>query len=119
MESRATEDLIQGPGILASVAFTSCPDGTIVAECTDIPGCISQGETISEAKANIADASYRLLSLGDPGRLITAARRRRGLGVTPHRLHYVWVGKILSFPPVSLRGLLMFRSVSGNLFTVG
>lgn len=31
-------------------------DGYIVAECLDIPGCISQGETHQEALANLMDA---------------------------------------------------------------
>lgn len=31
-------------------------DGGWVAECVDLPGCVSQGETIDEALANIADA---------------------------------------------------------------
>jgi predicted RNase H-like HicB family nuclease len=31
-------------------------DGGYIAECLDIPGCMSQGETRSEAIANILDA---------------------------------------------------------------
>jgi predicted RNase H-like HicB family nuclease len=31
-------------------------DGAHVAECIDIPGCVSQGATRSEALANILDA---------------------------------------------------------------
>lgn len=31
-------------------------DGTFVAECPALPGCISQGKTRAEAVANIADA---------------------------------------------------------------
>ena len=63
MEEHTTQQLVQGPGIMVNVAFTSYPDGTIVAECTDIPGCVSQGETMSEAKANIADAIAACLSV--------------------------------------------------------
>jgi predicted RNase H-like HicB family nuclease len=31
-------------------------DGVFVAECPNLPGCISQGQTREEAKANIAEA---------------------------------------------------------------
>jgi predicted RNase H-like HicB family nuclease len=31
-------------------------DGYVVAECLDIPGCLSQGKTREEALANIVDA---------------------------------------------------------------
>lgn len=31
-------------------------DGGYVAECLDLPGCMSQGETEEEALANLADA---------------------------------------------------------------
>ena len=31
-------------------------DGVWVAECPSIPGCVSQGETLEEVKANILDA---------------------------------------------------------------
>jgi len=63
MEPETTQHLVQAPGIMVNVAFTSYPDGTIVAECTDIPGCISQGETMAEAKINIADAIAACLSV--------------------------------------------------------
>lgn len=31
-------------------------DGVFVAECPDLPGCISQGKTHQEAEANIQEA---------------------------------------------------------------
>lgn len=31
-------------------------DGMFVAECPTLPGCISQGKTLKEAKANIREA---------------------------------------------------------------
>ncbi|MCH8814261.1 MAG: type II toxin-antitoxin system HicB family antitoxin [Chloroflexi bacterium] len=31
-------------------------DGFIVAECPSLPGCLSQGKTRDEARANIKDA---------------------------------------------------------------
>jgi len=32
-------------------------DGLFVAECPSLPGCISQGKTLQEAKANIQEAA--------------------------------------------------------------
>ncbi len=37
------------------VFFIKGEDGYIVAECPAIPGCISQGRTIEEAKKNIKE----------------------------------------------------------------
>ena len=31
-------------------------DGRYVAECTDLPGCLSEGETMEEALENISEA---------------------------------------------------------------
>ena len=31
-------------------------DGMFIAKCFDLPGCISQGETFAEAKANLEEA---------------------------------------------------------------
>jgi len=31
-------------------------DGVFIAECTSIPGCVSQGQTEAEAESNITDA---------------------------------------------------------------
>jgi predicted RNase H-like HicB family nuclease len=31
-------------------------DGRYVAECTDLPGCLSEGETMDEAMENIGEA---------------------------------------------------------------
>lgn len=38
-------------------------DGTYIAKCLDIPGCISQGATRDEALANIHDAIRLCLSV--------------------------------------------------------
>ncbi len=40
---------------LASI-LTREEDGWIVAECPDLPGCVSQGRSEAEALANIRDA---------------------------------------------------------------
>lgn len=31
-------------------------DGRYVAECTDLPGCLSEGETLDDAMENISEA---------------------------------------------------------------
>ena len=31
-------------------------DGRFVAECTDLPGCLSKGDTVEEAISNINEA---------------------------------------------------------------
>ena len=82
METKTTEDLVQGAGIMVNVAFTSYPDGTVVAECTDIPGCISQGESMIEAKANIADAIAACLSVILEDALHTRQPQNSELGQT-------------------------------------
>ena len=47
-------------------------DGIYIAECPAIPGCISQGKTEEEAKANIQDAIRECL----------AVRSEKGLALT-------------------------------------
>ena len=39
-----------------TVYFQEGVDGYIIAECVDIPGCMSQGRTMEEAANNIKDA---------------------------------------------------------------
>jgi len=39
-----------------SIELSDAGDGYIMAECLDIPGCISQGKTHQEALANLMDA---------------------------------------------------------------
>jgi predicted RNase H-like HicB family nuclease len=41
---------------LFNVAVRSGDDGFFVAECIEIPGCMSQGRTEAEAISNVADA---------------------------------------------------------------
>jgi len=53
-----THDLVKEGGALR-IAFTvekDDLDGGYIAECTDLPGCVSQGETQEEAAANLANA---------------------------------------------------------------
>ncbi len=43
-------------GPVFRVTLSPGEDGYIVAECVDIPGCMSQGKTEKEALENIGDA---------------------------------------------------------------
>jgi predicted RNase H-like HicB family nuclease len=38
------------------IQYRQGEDGWIIAECPDLPGCVSQGRTLPEARKNIADA---------------------------------------------------------------
>ena len=38
-------------------------DGTFIAECPSIPGCVSQGESDAEAEANVMDAIRECLAV--------------------------------------------------------
>ena len=46
-----------------AVIITPDQSGGYVVECPDIPGCISQGETIDEALANIREAAELCLEV--------------------------------------------------------
>lgn len=45
-------------------------DGGFIAECLEIPGCLSQGDTIEETLANVKEAAegclLSMLEHGDP-----------------------------------------------------
>jgi predicted RNase H-like HicB family nuclease len=38
------------------LTFEKDEDGKYVAECTDMPGCFSEGDTLEEATENISEA---------------------------------------------------------------
>jgi predicted RNase H-like HicB family nuclease len=38
------------------IAIERDEDGRYVAECTDLPGCLSEGDTLEEAMENISEA---------------------------------------------------------------
>ena len=51
-------------------------DGVYIAECSSIPGCVSQGQTESEAEANIVDAIRECLAVrAELGMPLTVTRR--------------------------------------------
>lgn len=68
-----------------TVTMLQDEDGTFVVECPAIPGCVSQGTTGQEARANIGDAIRQCLAVrhelpafdrSSPAPLITGAKRR-------------------------------------------
>jgi predicted RNase H-like HicB family nuclease len=46
----------EGPVMRHEVIVTRDEEGWIVAECPELPGCVSQGKTEAEALANIREA---------------------------------------------------------------
>lgn len=39
-----------------TLRITDQPDGYVVVECLDLPGCVSQGESMRDALHEVADA---------------------------------------------------------------
>jgi predicted RNase H-like HicB family nuclease len=59
-----THDLVKGGALRIAYAIHKDDlDGGYVAECTDLPGCMSQGETEEEAATNLADAVADYISV--------------------------------------------------------
>jgi predicted RNase H-like HicB family nuclease/predicted RNA binding protein YcfA (HicA-like mRNA interferase family) len=50
-------------------------DGGWIAECVDLPGCMSQGETEEEALENLADAIGGILAVKVQAQLLKDVRR--------------------------------------------
>jgi predicted RNase H-like HicB family nuclease len=52
------------PDMEFTLFFREVPEENVfVAECLEIPGCVSEGETLEEAEANIRDAVRACLSV--------------------------------------------------------
>jgi len=59
-----THDLVKSGALrIAFVVQKDELDGGYIAECTDLPGCMSQGETEEEAAANLANAVADYISV--------------------------------------------------------
>ncbi len=59
-----TNDLVKGGDIRIAYSIQKDElDGGYIAECSDLPGCASQGETEEEAVANLADAVADYISV--------------------------------------------------------
>ena len=58
---RNTETRQVYPSSVLRVVFRSGEDGYVIAECPQLPGCMSQGKTKEEANRNIMDAIKSVL----------------------------------------------------------
>jgi predicted RNase H-like HicB family nuclease len=63
-------------GMKFVVSIYQDEDGVYIAECSSIPGCVSQGQTEPEAEANIVDAIRECLAVrAELGMPLTVTRR--------------------------------------------
>jgi len=63
MQNLVAEAMMTGESSGAlTVIFHACEDG-FVAECIELPGCLSEGETMEEAENNIREAIDACLSV--------------------------------------------------------
>jgi predicted RNase H-like HicB family nuclease len=60
---RRTETCQADPRSILKVVFCQGEDGFIIAECPQLPGCMSQGRTKEEAAHNIVDAIESVLAV--------------------------------------------------------
>ena len=62
------------------VIFEKATDGTVWAEVPDLQGCFSSGDTIEEAKKNVAEAiALHLEGLKEEGKIIPPPSARAEL----------------------------------------
>jgi predicted RNase H-like HicB family nuclease len=65
------------PEMTLTLVFREVPEEKVfVAECLEIPGCVSEGDTLEEAEANIRDAVRGCLSVMFEDCVRDAARKR-------------------------------------------
>jgi predicted RNase H-like HicB family nuclease len=61
--NKQVSDIASGKVCLNVVFRKAEIDGGYIAECLELPGCMSQGDTEAEAKANIVDAIEACISV--------------------------------------------------------
>jgi predicted RNase H-like HicB family nuclease len=74
-ESRRDEDTASATWHLTILTERDEVDGGWIAECVDLPGCMSQGETEEEALENLADAIGGVLAAKVQAQLLKDVRR--------------------------------------------
>lgn len=72
------------PKISFSVELTKGRDGYIVAECPDLPRCVTQGKTEDKALSNLHDVVTTAFAL-ITGNWLANAKRADDSGKTPGR----------------------------------
>ena len=63
MENCIAETMIASAESSITIIIHACEEGGFTAECVEIPGCFSEGETEEEAEANIREAVNACLSV--------------------------------------------------------
>lgn len=59
------------------ITISQDEDGTLIAECPAIPGCVSQGKTEEEAQASVQEAIKECLEVrAEQGLPLTVATRQ-------------------------------------------
>jgi len=78
-------------------------DGTYIAECPSIPGCVSQGASEAEAESNLADAIRACLAVrAEKGMPLTAVTKEIEVAVSCRRSRCC--GRTTWFVPSSVWG---------------
>ncbi|MFZ1085860.1 MAG: type II toxin-antitoxin system HicB family antitoxin [Terracidiphilus sp.] len=71
------KDEVSFPDMAFTLVFREVPEEKVfVAECLELPGCVSEGDTLEEAEVNIRDAVRACLSVIFEDCVRDAARRR-------------------------------------------
>src|ERR1039458_9574806 len=78
--TRRTETQQVDPDSVLKVVFCQGADGFIIAECLQLPGCMSQGKTKEEANRNIVDAIKSVLMVRMGQLLSESAPHERNTG---------------------------------------
>lgn len=73
-ETRRDEDAASATWNLTVLTERDDLDGGWIAECVDLPGCMSQGETEEEALENLADAIGGVLAVKVQAQLLKDVR---------------------------------------------
>jgi predicted RNase H-like HicB family nuclease len=63
MQGQIAESMIAGESPKLTIRIEAVDEGGFTAECLEIPGCVSEGETAEEAEANIRLAIDACLSV--------------------------------------------------------
>jgi predicted RNase H-like HicB family nuclease len=68
---------VSSPEMAFTLVFREVPEERVyVAECLELPGCVSEGDTLEEAETNIRDAVRACLSVIFEDCVRNAAKRR-------------------------------------------
>jgi predicted RNase H-like HicB family nuclease len=64
MPSTVADEMLAGQNVKLTIIVHACEEeGGFTAECVEIPGCVSEGETEEQAVVNIKDAVNACLSV--------------------------------------------------------